>query len=147
MISPLINSDFTIAWLHHFTIVPFSHHTISPFRHFTMRIEIYCWIFCDHFTITHSSCFLKQVVLMLAEVRTNPLWQQPLKNKGLQIQGKRIEHSRRGCQAKEKRFPPVEGVLAAHHHFTISPFIILLFHHFTIYPCVVSSHQHFNIST
>ena len=45
---------------------------------------------------------------------------------------------------RKKSFPPVEGVLAAHHHFTISTFhhyTVLTFHHFTMC-CVITSPFH-----
>ena len=42
-------------------------------------------------------------------VRKNPLRQQALKNKGIQIYGEIIGHRRMVCQAKEKILPVLEG--------------------------------------
>ena len=118
-ISPFINSDFTISPLHHLVV--------TQFNHFTMRIEIYCWICWNHFTITHYSCFLKQVILLLYVVRTNPLWQKTLKKGVFKSKEKGLTIVEGNAQAKEKVFAPVEGVLASYHHFTISLFFFFFF--------------------
>ena len=131
-----------------------------------MRIHIYSWIHWVHSTITHYFCFLKHVVLLLAAVRINPLWQNSLRKKGLWIQGKSIVHSRRGFEARGKVLPPVGVVLSSYHHFTIlfvitlplNYFTIILFHYFTITPLHhytitplhhsnMKSHHHFTIAT
>ena len=107
------------------------------------------------------------MILLLAAVRTNLLWQQPLKIRGFKSKGKRIDHRRRGFQAKEKRIDPSRrgsSITSPFHHFTgilfhhfttccviTSPFhraTIILFHHYTITPLHHSSikpHHYFTI--